>query len=291
MRVPIALLALTLSGALPSSHTQSRHFNSSGAILLAASIGMLLLALVLSQRPTASGWMPLSLLVVGLVLLHRYVMRSLNSAEPIIRPELFADAAFTIPTVMNAGSKSGGLCHPAANALLPHERTAPLSHYNGINAGARLHGHARRGASGGATRALVRPAADSLFRYRARGSGSPAAWPHGPRSCRSHSGISTCTRRSGARIAQRRLHRPGDRHTARAGPRCCGQPCDVDPNRGHRLRRLRSPAPCKPISPAGADFLAGYRFAFLSAGGGLLIALALSCFWWRAWFGRCPGRR
>ena len=37
---------------------------------------------------------------------------------------------------------------------------------------------------------------------------------------------------------------------------------------------------------AGADFLAGYRFAFLSAGGGLLIALALSCLWWRAWFGR-----
>jgi hypothetical protein len=42
---------------------------------------------------------------------------------------------------------------------------------------------------------------------------------------------------------------------------------------------------------AGADFLAGYRFAFLGAGGGLLIALTLSCLWWRAWFGRCPGRR
>ena len=108
VRVPIALLALTLSGALPSSHTQSRHFDLLGAILLAASIGMLLLALVLSQRPTASGWMALSLLVVGLVLLHRYVMRSLNSAEPIIRPELFADAAFTIPNVMNASANLAG---------------------------------------------------------------------------------------------------------------------------------------------------------------------------------------
>ena len=39
---------------------------------------------------------------------------------------------------------------------------------------------------------------------------------------------------------------------------------------------------------AGADFLAGYRFAFLSAGGGLLIALTLSCLWWRAWFGPLP---
>jgi hypothetical protein len=38
---------------------------------------------------------------------------------------------------------------------------------------------------------------------------------------------------------------------------------------------------------AGGDFLAGYRFALLGAGGGLLIALALSCLWWRAWFGRC----
>jgi hypothetical protein len=35
---------------------------------------------------------------------------------------------------------------------------------------------------------------------------------------------------------------------------------------------------------AGGNFLAGYRFTFLSAGGGLLIALAFSCLWWRAWF-------
>ena len=33
-------------------------------------------------------------------------------------------------------------------------------------------------------------------------------------------------------------------------------------------------------------FLAGYRFAFLAAGGGLLLALMLSCLWSRAWFAR-----
>jgi MFS family permease len=38
---------------------------------------------------------------------------------------------------------------------------------------------------------------------------------------------------------------------------------------------------------ASADgFMAGYRFAFLAAGGGLLAALALSCLWPRAWFAR-----
>jgi len=32
------------------------------------------------------------------------------------------------------------------------------------------------------------------------------------------------------------------------------------------------------------DFMTGYRFAFTTAGSGLLAALALSCFWPRAWF-------
>jgi hypothetical protein len=38
---------------------------------------------------------------------------------------------------------------------------------------------------------------------------------------------------------------------------------------------------------AAADgFLAGYRFAFTAAGGGLLACLLLSCLWPRAWFAR-----
>ena len=37
---------------------------------------------------------------------------------------------------------------------------------------------------------------------------------------------------------------------------------------------------------AAGGFLAGYRFAFLAAGGGLLVCLMLSCLWRRAWFAR-----
>ena len=40
VRVPIALLALTLSGALPSSHTHSRHFDLLGACIVATSHGL-----------------------------------------------------------------------------------------------------------------------------------------------------------------------------------------------------------------------------------------------------------
>jgi MFS family permease len=35
-----------------------------------------------------------------------------------------------------------------------------------------------------------------------------------------------------------------------------------------------------------AGFLAGYQFAFMVAGGGLLAALLLSCLWPRVWFAR-----
>jgi hypothetical protein len=37
---------------------------------------------------------------------------------------------------------------------------------------------------------------------------------------------------------------------------------------------------------ASGGFLAGYRFAFLAAGGGLLGSLLLSCLYPRAWFQR-----
>jgi hypothetical protein len=37
-----------------------------------------------------------------------------------------------------------------------------------------------------------------------------------------------------------------------------------------------------------AGFLAGYRFAFTVAGGGLLVALLLSCLWPRVWSNRPP---
>ena len=290
VRVPIALLALTLSGALPSSHTQSRHFDLLGAILLAASIGMLLLALVLSQRPTASGWMALSLLVVGLVLLHRYVMRSLNSAEPIIRPELFADAAFTIPNVMNASANLAGF----AILLLTPYYLMNVLHLSPIMTGFLL-ALAYTGTLAGAPLAarLVpwfgqRPTVFAGIVLVGLGllplglTGAAAAVPI----------VAFLLVLEG--VGQGLLNVAytdlvtgtlPERDRGVAGSLALLTRTVGIVSGASILTALQA------HGAAGADFLAGYRFAFLGAGGGLLIALTLSCLWWRAWFGRCPGRR
>src|SRR4051812_5485310 len=286
MRVPIALLALALSGALPSAHTQSRQFDLLGAILLAASVGMLLLALVLSQRPAVSGWMALGLLVVALVLLHRYVMRSLNSAEPIIRPELFTDAAFTIPNVMNALANLAGF----AILLLTPYYLMNVLHLSAIVSGLML-ALAYTGTLAGA------PLAARLVPWLGR---RPTAF-------------------AGIVLVGLGLLPLGLTGAAAAVPLVAfllvlegvGQGLvnvaytdlvtDTLPERDRgvagslalltRTIGIVSGASILTALHAhgaagGGDFLAGYRFAFLGAGGGLLIALALSCLWWRAWFGR-----
>ena len=61
----------------------------------------LLLSLVLSQRREASGLWVLALFVVSLSVLFAYVRRARRVPEPMIRPALFADPAFTVPNVMN----------------------------------------------------------------------------------------------------------------------------------------------------------------------------------------------
>jgi MFS family permease len=289
VRVPIALVALSLSGALPSPHTRSRHFDFAGAILLAVAIGMLLLALVLSQRPGVPGWTALGLLAVALALLHRYVMRSLISAEPIIRPGLFADAAFTIPNVMNALTNLAGF---AILLLTPYyfinvlQLSAVMSGlllalaYTGMLAGAPL-------------------AARLVPRF-------------GPRP----------TVFAGILIAALGLLPLGLTGPAASVPMVAfllvlqgvGQGlvnvAYTDLVTGTLPERDRGVAGSLALltrtigivggasilttlhawgAGGGADFLAGYRFAFLGAGGGLLLALALSCLWWRAWFARSPG--
>lgn len=290
MRVPIALIAFTLSSGLPSSHTSSRHFDLLGAILLAASMGMLLLALVMSQRSSASGWMAPSLLGIGAVLLHRYVMRSLNSPEPIIRPELFADATFTIPNVMNALANLAGF---AVLLLTPYYLMNVL-HLSPIMTGFML-ALAYTGALAGAPLAARltprfgrRPTAFAGILFVGLGllplglTGPAAAVPivafllvlegvgQGllnvaytdlvtstlPERDRGVAGSLTLLTRTVGIVSGASILTALQAHGA-----------------------------------AGADFLAGYRFAFLSAGGGLLIALALSCWWWRAWFGRYADRR
>ena len=108
VRVPVALAALALSGFLPSPRPQARPFDGWGAVLVASSMSTLLLSLVLSQRPAVPGWLALALLLLALLLGHGYVRRSRRVAEPILRPGLFADLSFTIPNLMNALANLAG---------------------------------------------------------------------------------------------------------------------------------------------------------------------------------------
>jgi MFS family permease len=289
LRVPIALLALALSGALPSPHTQSRHFDLLGAILLAASMGMLLLALVLSQRPGVSGWTALGLLAVALALLHRYVMRSLSAAEPIIRPELFAEAAFAIPNVMNALANLAGF----AILLLTPYYLMNVLHLPALISGFLL-ALAYAGTLAGA------PLAARLVPWLGR---RPTVF-------------------GGILIVALGLLPLGLTGAAASVPMVTfllvleglGQGlvnvAYTDLVTGTLPERDRGVAGSLALltrtigivagasilttlhaygAGGGGDFLAGYRFALLGAGAGLLVALALSCLWWRAWFGRSAG--
>ena len=108
VRVPIALLTLALSGLLPSPRPDQRPFDALGALLLAATMSMLLLSLVLSQRREAPGLWVLGLFVAALVVLWAFVQRARRVPEPIIRPSLFADPAFVVPNVMNVLANLAG---------------------------------------------------------------------------------------------------------------------------------------------------------------------------------------
>jgi MFS family permease len=285
VRVPIALLALIFSGALPSPHPESRQFDLLGAILLVASMGMLLLALVLSQRPSGSVWTTLGLFAAALAVLHRYVMRSLNSAEPIIRPELFADAAFAIPNVMNALANLAGF----AILLLTPYYLMNVLHLSAVMSGLML-ALAYTGALAGA------PVAARLVPWLGR---RPTAF-------------------AGIVLVGLGLLPLGLTGATAAVPTVAfllvlegvGQGLlnvaytdlvtDTLPERDRGVagslalltRTIGIVSGASILTAlhahgaAGGDFLAGYRFAFLGAGGGLLIALALSCLWWRAWFVR-----
>lgn len=108
VRVPLALAALLLSGLLPAPQPSSRPFDALGAVLLASCMSALLLALVLSQRTEVDGWVSFKLSAIALVVLAGYIRRAGRVPEPIIRPALFADPAFAVPNVMNALANTAG---------------------------------------------------------------------------------------------------------------------------------------------------------------------------------------
>jgi MFS family permease len=108
MRVPVALLALAFSGILPSPKPDERPFDALGALLLSFCMSALLLALAFSQRPAVPGWMAAVLAAAALAGAAAFIHRENRFPEPIIRPALFADAAFSVPNVMNVLANLAG---------------------------------------------------------------------------------------------------------------------------------------------------------------------------------------
>ena len=284
MRVPIALVTLALSRLLPAPKPQSRPFDAPGAMLLAAAMSTLLLSLVLSQRPAVPGWWAALLLVAALGFLYAYVARTRTVAEPIIRPSLFADAAFAVPNVMNVLANLAGF---AILLLTPYYLVNVLklsALMSGVVLGLAFSG----GLAGAPMAALLVP---RIGRRR--------------------------TAFAGVAIVGLGLLPLGFTGAATAVPVVAlllivegfGQGLltvaytdlvtDTLPVRDRGVagslalltRTLGIVSGASILTSlhahaASASFLAGYRFAFIVAGGGLLVALALSCLWPRAWFAK-----
>jgi MFS family permease len=284
VRVPIALVTLALSGLLPAPQPQSRPFDAWGAIGLAICVSTFLLALVLSQRPAVPGWLAAALLAAALALLVGYVIRSRGVAEPIIRPSLFADATFAVPNVMNVLANLAGF---SILLLTPYylvnvlELSALLSGmvlalaFVGSLAGAplatRLEPRLGRRTTaflgvvlvgvgllplGFTGQSTPLPAVVLLLVVEGLGQGLLTV---------AYTDLVTDT------LPER------DRGVA-------GSLALLTRTLG--IVSGASVLTALYTNAAGEGFLAGYRFAFIAAGGGLLAALALSCLWPRAWFAR-----
>jgi MFS family permease len=284
VRVPIALVTLALSGLLPAPQPQARPFDAWGGVSLAACMSTLLLALVLSQRPAAPGGLAAALFIAALMLLVAYIRRSRHVAEPIIRPGLFADAAFAVPNVMNALANLAGF-----SILL----LTPYYLVNVLKLSALMNGVVL------------------AFAFVGSLSGAPLATRLEPllgRRTTAFLGVALV----GAGLLPLGFTGPGTPVTVVAlllVVEGLGQGLltvaytdlvtDTLPERDRGVagslalltRTLGIVSGASVLTAlyahAAVDgFMAGYRFALLAAGGGLLVCLMLSCLWRRAWIGR-----
>jgi MFS family permease len=284
VRVPIALLALALSGLLPTLRPEPRPFDVPGAVLLAACMSALLLALVVSQRPAVPGVWAALLLVLALGLLYGYIRRSLKVAEPIIRPALFADAAFAVPNVMNVAANLAGfsillltpyylvnvlkLSAVASGLILALSFTgglagAPLAAWLAPRIGRRATAFAGVAFVGlgllplaFTTAATPLPLVAALLMVEGIGQGLLTV---------AYTDLVTAT------LPVRDRGVAGSLALLTRTVGIVGGASTLTALYAHG---------------AADGFLAGYRFALTVAGGGLLVALLLSCAWPRAWFSR-----
>ena len=121
VRVPIALIALALSGLLPSPKPSPRPFDAVGAGLLALFMSTLLLSIVLSQRREAPALGSSRCSPSSLAVLVVYVRRARHVAEPIIRPGAVRRSRLRRSQRHERARQPGGLLHPPAHAVLPGE--------------------------------------------------------------------------------------------------------------------------------------------------------------------------
>jgi MFS family permease len=286
VRVPIALVTLALSGLLPSPKPDSRPFDAIGALLLAACMSTLLLSLVLSQRKEVAGAWALGLFVAALALLAAYVKRAGAVPEPIIRPALFADPRFAIPNVLNVLANLAGF---AILLLTPYYLVNVLE-LTALGSGivlAMAFGGSLTGAPLSAF--LVRRIGQRPTVFAGVAFVGLGLLPLG------FTGIDTPALLVAFLLVLEGIGQGlltvayTDIVTATLPPRDRGVAGSLS-QLTRTLGIVSGASVLTALQARGAEgiagmagFLAGYRFAFLTAGSGLLVALLLSCLWPRAW--------
>lgn len=288
MRVPLALATLALSGCLPSPRPDDRRFDGLGAVLLAFCMTTALLALVLSQRsvPVAH---PLALGAAAILGLVLFVHHENSVPNPILRPALFADASFTIPNLM---SVLANLASFAILLLMPYYLVNVLG-LGTASAGLMIAVAFVGGTAGAPLAARLVP------RFGQR----PTAFAGVAAVAISLMALGWTTTTTSLVELILLLFIEGSAYgllvvaytdivtgtLARRDRGVAGAIALVS----RTLGVVSGAAVLSALQARGAagvtgteGFLAGYRFAFLAAGGGLLTALLLSCFWPKAWFSR-----
>ncbi|HEU5095715.1 MAG TPA: MFS transporter [Reyranella sp.] len=287
-RVPIALAALALSGLLPAPRPDNRPFDALGAVLLACCTSALLLALVLSQRAVPA-WQPLALAAGALGGIAAFIRHENRFDEPILRPALFADSAFVIPNVI---SSLANLASFAILLLTPYYLVNVLG-LSAAGAGLMIALAFVGGTAGAPLAARLVP----------RIGQRPTAFIGVVIVGISLIAVGWTTPATPLLVLVGLLLVEGSAYGLLVV-------AYTDIVTGTLARRDRGVAGALTLltrtlgvvsgasvlsalqahGAAGASgvegFLAGYRFAFTVAGGGLLVALFVSCLWPRAWFRR-----
>ena len=284
VRVPIALLTLALSGLLPSPKPDSRPFDATGAVLLAVCMSTLLLSLVLSQRQEVPGEWALGLFAAALIVLWSYVRRAMRVPEPIIRPVLFADPAFAIPNITNVLASLAGF---SILLLTPYYLVNVLG-LSAVMSGLMLALAFTGSLAGAPISAWLTPV---LGRRPTAFTGvvvvAAALLPLG---------LTTATTPLPLVALLLIVEGVGQgllavAYTDLVMATLPERDRGVAGSLALLTRTVGVVSGASVLSALYAHgavdgFLAGYRFALIAAGGGLLLALALSCLWPRAWFRR-----